>query len=91
MRRDKLERTVARVHWTTPRFFKRCRECKDDVKGEQMWWMRVDSGGCAFKQWACFKCCPRMFDFLKANSCHLAYGLDLSPLLDDAGNHAFDN
>jgi hypothetical protein len=72
MRRDALDRAIKKIHWRTPKWlYARCSECKDDVKGETMWWFRRNanafSSGCTYKQWTCRRCAPLMSDLFKLN------------------------
>jgi hypothetical protein len=74
MRRDALDRAIKAVHWKVPKYlFKRCHTCNDDVKGEQMWWVRKQSGGgicppVTWKSWTCRRCAPLMSDLFKAEA-----------------------
>ncbi len=71
MRRDAVDRAVKRIHWTVPRFFKRCDKCDDDVKKEQMWWFKQYYCGpyahLSWKTWTCRRCAPMMSDLFKAH------------------------
>lgn len=90
MRRDALDRAIKAIHWKVPKwFFKRCDQCGDDVKGEQMWWVRrcySVMNQLYSKVWTCRRCCPLMSDYFKAHAAYYdrEYGvLDLTCIIEE--------
>jgi hypothetical protein len=93
MRRDKLERIIKLIRWKKPKwFYKRCSQCSDDVKDENMWYFKQYYSGYAgypslcSKTWVCMECAPRMSDVILLNSKYFGdhYGdVDLAPLVDE--------
>jgi hypothetical protein len=74
MRRDALDRAIKAVHWKVPKYrFRRCNTCNDDVKGEQMWWLKKNTcaglyplmGPTHYKSWTCRRCAPLMSDLFR--------------------------
>jgi hypothetical protein len=79
MRRDKTDRAIKSVHWKIPKYlWKRCDHCKDDVKGEQMWWFKqyynFPYNHMCMKMWTCRRCAPLMSDLFKL---HAKYFIDV--------------
>ncbi len=87
MRRDKLDRAGKKIKWVTPKwFFKRCTECDDDVKNEQMWtFQKYYSAGmhsCSMRIYTCFKCCPTLADCIEAHP-SVFKDVDVTPLREE--------
>lgn len=93
MRRDKLDRVIKAINYKTPKWrYRRCDQCADDVKGEQMWWFKRYARSTfgyptlCYKTWTCFKCAPKMSDLIVAHRAYFAdhYGeIDLTSILDE--------